>query len=94
MAALEKVDRYTGKHAFPEYERLGYANLAKFMDGWTWKFTWSKGTMSYNGERHEYAMIQPIVEGDTLILNYLTGKHGSVHEMLKPTDGRFFAMER
>jgi hypothetical protein len=93
-AELEKLDRYTAKHAYPEYERLGYASMTEFMDGWLWKFTWSKGTMFYNGARHEYTMIQPIVEksSNTLILNfYPTGKHGSMLEMLKPTDDRFFA---
>jgi hypothetical protein len=94
-AELMKLDRYTEKHAYPEYVRLGYTNLADFMDGWDWKFQPSKGTMFYNGTRHEYAMMQPIVEKNTLVLNfYPTHKHGSVIEMLKPTDGRFFATER
>jgi hypothetical protein len=93
---LTKLDRYKDTHPFPEFKRYGYNTMGEFMDGWDWDFKYDKSskTLFFNGSRHEYTLIQPIVEVKTgeLVLNfYPTTKKGSVLELLKPSDTRFFA---
>lgn len=92
---LEKqLERYRATHPFPEYVRFGYASLDDFMEGWEWDFRFDSGTLNFNAVRHEYTVIQPIVDpsSNKLYLNfYPTRSQGAVLEMLDPSDKRFFA---
>jgi hypothetical protein len=81
---------------FPMYVRLGYKSMDDFMDGWNWHFKYDKKTdgLSFAPDRHQYMMIQPITDLATgeLIANFFpTGKKGTVTELIKDTDPRFFA---
>lgn len=85
---------FSGSHPFPEWMRLGYSNMAEFMDGYNWMFRYDSGKkqLQFNGDRHVYDLIIPITEkgGKRLICNFYPTSGGSVYESLDPADTNFY----
>jgi hypothetical protein len=93
---VRQLARYRPDHPFPEYVRYGYNSMDEFIAGWTWTFRYqaSNHTLFFNATRHEYTLIQPIVDPTTnrLLMNfYPSGPQGSVIELMLTSDTRFFA---
>lgn len=59
-------------HAYPWYERLGYASLADFFAGYTWSHSAKKKVLHTIGRRFEYTILVPIVDMATgnLVFNF------------------------
>ena len=92
---VQNLAPYTDKD-FPMYVRLGYNSMDEFMDGWNWDFKYDKKSnqLSFDPAHHQYMMIQPIIDlatGELIVNFYPTTKKGTVTELLKETDPRFFA---
>lgn len=88
--------QYRAGHAYPAYERWGYASMKEFMDGMSWRFRHDgrSGTLYFSASRAEYTVLQPIVDPPTnrLMLNfYPTGGRAAVLELMPVTNAAFFA---
>jgi len=70
-ASVGADDGFQSTHDYPWYERLGYADLAEFFAGYTWKHSAPKKTLFTTGTRVEYTVLLPITDaaGD-LVFNF------------------------
>jgi len=63
---------FQSTHAYPWYERLGYASLADFFAGYTWTHSVKKNVLFTWGSRVEYTVVLPIIDMTTgdLVFNF------------------------
>jgi hypothetical protein len=102
---LVKLQFFEEQTGFPVYERFGFKSIDEFMAGWEWRFkpkTKSK-FVTYNAYRHEYRVVDPIVELEKgkavkpgeLILNFnptRPGRRSKPLETLTPDDLRLYKL--
>lgn len=104
-ADLQKLGYFREKSGFPLWERFGLKSIDEFMDAWEWRFdpkTKSK-FVTYNGYRHEYRVIEPVVELEKgkavkpgeLILNFYPtrpSRRVKALDALTPDDPRLYKL--
>jgi hypothetical protein len=97
-AAIATDANFQSSHAFPFYERLGYADATDFIAGYTWTFSRASKTSSTvicRGTRSEYTIVLVITDRTTgdLIFNFHP-KGGSgftaLTTALQESDATFF----
>jgi hypothetical protein len=84
---LDVPSRFSVGHPSPVYERLGYADLDKFMDGYVWELDkvdskGSRRTLQVRGTRFMYQLILPITrpspgaqpDANPLIVNFIPNR--------------------
>lgn len=86
---------FDSNHAYPMYERLGYASAADFLAGYTWKHVPVKKQLLTTGTRFEYTILLPIVDIPTgnLVFNFhpKAGKPYAAITNLAESDPLYFA---
>lgn len=95
---LSTAPLFATSHDFPVYERVGYAGVEEFVNGFKWAFTWTKeeadNILTCSGTRHDYTLLIPVTEPSTsnLIFNYYPqpGGPNAVVETMQETDARLF----
>jgi hypothetical protein len=96
QSALASDPEFDGAHAFPKHQRLGYANVNDFFNGFTWAFTWTKAKeLICNGTRHDYTVLVPVTDPATndLIFNFFPAVSGGPNPpvvTMQETDARLF----
>lgn len=99
QAEFERVlaldPRFDAAHAFPAYERLGYASFADFIAGYTWTHPSSGRRMNTRGRRTEYTVVVVIMDrvANHLIFNYhpaAGSPHAAITTGLQENNGDFF----
>lgn len=99
-ASIAADARFATTHAWPMYERRGFADFASYMDGHHWSFDVRGGDLVCVGRRFDYTIVQPIVDRSVtppatrpLIFNFYPGVGSTEAPILNgfvETDGRFF----
>lgn len=102
---LVKGQFFEEQTGFPVYERFGFKSIDEFMAAWEWRFkprTKSK-FVTYNAYRHEYRVVDPIVELEKgkvvkpgeLILNFnptRPSRRSKPFEAVTPADPRLYKL--
>jgi hypothetical protein len=102
---LQKRGFFREKSGFPLWERFGLKSIDEFMNAWEWRFdpkTKAKD-VTYNAFRHEYRVIEPIVELEAgkkvkkgeLILNFYPtrpSRRVKAFEAMTPDDPRLYKL--
>lgn len=93
--AIRAQDSFLSTHAFPVYERLGYATMDDFIDGYRWLIRRSGRRLVARGARTEYTVVVVITDRASghLIFNFhpRTGTaFPSMTTALQETDNTFF----
>ncbi len=92
--------RFAATHAWPLYERRGFADFNSYMDGHLWEFSTSGTDLVALGRRFDYTVVQPIVDRTVtpvanrpLIFNFYPGVGSSESPVLTgldESDNHFF----
>ena len=71
-ASVEDDERMDAAHAYPWYERLGYASFADFIAGYRWSHSISGRVLKTRGNRTGYTIVIPVTDPATghLIFNF------------------------
>lgn len=79
-ASIAADARFAATHAWPLYERRGFADFNAYMDGHLWEFTVNGGDLVCVGRRFDYTVVLPIVDRSVappanrpLIFNFYPG---------------------
>jgi hypothetical protein len=99
QAAFESLinadPEFDSNHPYPIYVRMGYATLADFYAGYTWKHERVKNVLTTTGSRVEYTILLPIVDmaSGNLVFNFhpKAGKPYAPITQLAETDPLYFA---
>lgn len=79
-ASIAADPRFATTHAWPLYERRGFADVNSYVDGHHWSFTVNGGDLVCIGRRFDYTIVLPIVDRSVtppaqrpLIFNFYPG---------------------
>jgi hypothetical protein len=64
-AAVRSDSTFSSTHAYPKYERVGYASVADFFAGYTWTHSQAGKSLLTVGTRTEYTVLTPVVDPAT-----------------------------
>ena len=93
--SIQNDARYDAAHAFPVYERLGYASFADFFAGYTWNCQRQGRRLVCTGRRAVYTVVVSITDPATgnLVFNFYPDAgsgHAAITNGLQVTDTDYF----
>lgn len=83
---------FQSNHAFPFFQRFGFADLATFMAGFRWSFAVEGQRMTFTASRHIYRLSVPLVDRTTnrLLYNYHPRRGASVTTLPEHNPALFY----